>query len=259
MRTPVIAAALAATLVTAAAPAAPVAPTGKWVVNFDDAQCFASRAYGEDQLFLKASPLGDVVQLGIMQPGRTGPPQQVDVEIRPAAGEPFQGTAMQWTSALAKPQRMRLINMSAGEFQRLSASPSLAVRIGDMKREYATPSMPAMTKVMKTCVDDLQRIWSSKGGVPARSVASLASYFSDGDYPDDAVRNNKIGTTGFALLVDEGGKVADCMVVQTSGQASLDMQTCGIIKRRARFIPARTIDGKPTKDRVTSRVHWRLP
>jgi TonB family protein len=253
------AAALAVLGAPALAAPVSVAPTAKWVVDFDDAQCVASLAYGREQLFLKASPLGDVVQLGIMEPGRTGPPQQVEAKITPAVGESFIGTAMQWTSATGGPRQMRLINMPAAEFQRLAASPSLAFQLGEMKRHYAMSAMAAMTKVMKTCVDDLQQVWSSEGGVGAKAVANLASYFSDNDYPEDAIYRGLSGTTGLALLINEEGKVADCMVVQTSGQAGLDTQSCAIIKRRARFTPARGIDGKPTKDRVTSRISWRIP
>jgi TonB family protein len=259
MRILVPAAALSVLAAPAHAAPAPITPTAKWVVNFDDAQCVASRAYGQEQLFLKASPLGDIVQFGIMEPGRTGPPQQVEAKITPAAGQPYTGTAMQWTSALGGPRRMRLINMPAAEFQRLAASQTLAFQIGEMKRHYAIPSMAAMTKVMKTCVDDLQQVWSSEGGVAARAVANLASFFNSDDYPEEAVRKGLGGTTGFALLIDEEGKVADCMVVLSSGQAGLDTQSCAVIRRRARFTPARGVDGKPTKDRVTSRISWRIP
>ncbi len=241
------------------AAAAPMAPTGRWIVNFDDAQCVASRAYGEDQLFLKASPLGDVVQFGIVQPGRSGPAQQVETEIRPAAGEMYRGNAVMWSTGGEKSQRVRLINMPAAEFERLSASPTLSLKIGELRRDYVIPAMPDLAKVMKSCVEDLQRAWSAEGGTPAVAVASLASFFTDDDYPDEAVRREWSGTTAFALLVNEQGKVADCMVVETSGQASLDTQSCAVLKRRARFTPARDRAGKPTRDKVKGRIAWRIP
>ena len=241
------------------AAAAPLVPTGRWIVNFDDAQCVASRAYGEDQLFLKASPAGDVVQFGVVQPGRTGLPQQVPAEIAPATGEAYRGNAMMWTTSGQKPQRVRLINMPAAVFERLSASPTLALKIGDLRRDLRIPAMPELAKVMKTCVEDLQRVWSADGGKPAVANASLASYFTDDDYPVDAVRGELSGTTGYSLLIDEHGRVADCMVTGTSGQAGLDTQSCAILKRRARFTPAQNKAGKPSKDRVTGRIAWRIP
>lgn len=248
-------------MLAAASPAAasPIAPTGKWVVNFDDAQCVASRAYGEEQLFLKASPFGDVVQFGVMQPGRSGPPQQVVAELTPQTGDTVRGTAILWTSKGEAATKLRMMNLPAAEFQRLSASPVLVIKMGDLRREYAIPAMPAMAKVMKDCVDDLQKVWSAEGGVAAKANANLASYFSADDYPADAVARGLGGTTRFSLLIDEKGAVADCMVIETSGQASLDTQSCAVIRRRARFTPARDASGKATRDRVTSRIVWRLP
>lgn len=241
------------------AKAVPLQPTGKWVVDFADAQCVASLAYGEELVFLKASPAGDIVQFGIREPGRSGLPRQIDAAIEPASGAPFVGNALLWTSKGEKPFRMRMINMPAAEFERLSASPVLTFKIGEMTRSYAMPAMTALQGVMKTCVDDLQKSWSSEGGVAAKAEANLVSYFKDDDYPDDAIRNENSGSTAFSLLIDEKGRVVDCMVTQTSGHALLDTQSCAIVKTRARFTPARDLAGKPTRDRATSRINWRLP
>ena len=62
----------------------------------------------------------------------------------------------------------------------------------------------------------------------------------------------------FVLLIDETGRVADCTVIETSGVASLDAQTCGAVKLQARFKPAIGLDGKPAKDGVVQRVSWIL-
>ncbi|UUR09224.1 energy transducer TonB [Sphingomonas glaciei] len=238
---------------------APVTPTAKWVVDFADARCVASREYGASQLFLKASPLGDVVQFGIIEPGTAGPPTQVVAQVSPDAGPAFEGTALFWATTRKPPQRIRMINMSVADFQRLSGSPSLSFRIGALKRDYAIPEMPALAKVMKTCVDDLQKVWSPPAdGVGSRATANLATYVTDDDYPADAIRNALSGTTAFALLIDESGRIADCTVTATSGQASLDTQTCALISRRARFVPAKDAKGKPAKDRVTARIRWQM-
>lgn len=48
----------------------PRQPSGKWIVNFDDAQCVAERNYGtEDKplyFVLKQPPLGSVIQLSLI-------------------------------------------------------------------------------------------------------------------------------------------------------------------------------------------------
>lgn len=244
-----------------AAATAPLAPTGKWVVDFDDAQCVATRAYGQETVFLKASALGDVVQIGVAQAGRSGPPVQVDAVVTPAAGVPFKGTAVRWSVEGKNPRRMRLINMPVAEFQRLSSSPTLRFAIDDLDREFGMPDMTALARVMKSCVDDLQKVWGAGdgGGTGTKARANLASYFKDDDYPDDSIDNEQSGTTDFALLVNEKGLVADCMVTKTSGNAGLDLQSCAVIKQRARFTPALDSQGKPTKDRVAGRIRWQLP
>jgi protein TonB len=56
------------------------------------------------------------------------------------------------------------------------------------------------------------------------------------------------------VLVDEAGKVADCTLLETSGVAALDAQTCAIIQRRARYKPAIGLDGKAARAVDTARI-----
>ena len=65
--------------------------------------------------------------------------------------------------------------------------------------------------------------------------------------------------TSMMLLIDEAGKLANCMVVGTSGYASLDAQSCAVLKERAKFVPALGIDGKPTKSGILQRIRWQMP
>jgi len=67
-----------------------------------------------------------------------------------------------------------------------------------------------------------------------------------------------MGSVAFVLLIDEEGKVADCTVTETSGVASLDAQSCAIVKERAKFKPATGLDGKPSKSSYFQRISWRL-
>lgn len=93
----------------------------------------------------------------------------------------------------------------------------------------------------------------------AKAKANLASYISDDDYPQAAIRNEEQGTTGFTLTVGPDGRVADCVVTSSSGSSSLDSATCSIMKRRARFTPAKNADGSAATDKVNSRIKWVLP
>jgi TonB family protein len=256
MHRPFALALLASALVTPVE-AAPLAPTAKWVVNFDDAQCVAYRSYGEEQLVIKASPLGDVVQLGWMRPGGYGDAEQLDAQITPGGGETFKGNALVWSPPKSG-RVIQLVNLPVADFQRLMAGPDLQLRTERITRHFLLSGVEAVSRVMKRCVDDLQQVWSASGEDAPIPVRSLGSYFSDDDFPDQAIRQRVQGTTEFAVLVDEKGSVADCMVTRTSGQAMLDAQSCAVLKERARFTPATDPEGKPRKGRITARINWKL-
>jgi protein TonB len=94
---------------------------------------------------------------------------------------------------------------------------------------------------------------------PARARANLASYVSDEDYPNAAVRNEEQGTTRFRLGVGPDGRVSECTITGSSGSPALDSATCRLMKQRARFVPARNSAGEPTSDSVASAIRWVLP
>ncbi|MEO5973128.1 MAG: energy transducer TonB [Sphingomicrobium sp.] len=94
---------------------------------------------------------------------------------------------------------------------------------------------------------------------PAKAKANLASYVSNDDYPQDAIRNGEAGTTGFTLQVGANGRVTNCSVTASSGSRSLDNTTCRLMTSRARFTPATDNYGKPTSDSASGRIRWVLP
>jgi TonB family protein len=95
--------------------------------------------------------------------------------------------------------------------------------------------------------------------VRARSLQPLASYFTDADYPDAAIRNFEQGAVGFRLTIAPDGRPSGCSVTSSSGSAILDSTTCRIVVERPRFEPARDAHGKATSDEVDGRIVWRLP
>ena len=86
----------------------------------------------------------------------------------------------------------------------------------------------------------------------------LAGLFSADDYPADAQMRDEQGTVRVELKIDNRGRVSQCNVVDSSGSSSLDSATCRILKRRARFTPARDSSGQPVTDTYTQRITWRL-
>jgi periplasmic protein TonB len=93
----------------------------------------------------------------------------------------------------------------------------------------------------------------------AKAKANLNSLFSTDDYPQSAIRNEEQGTTAVRLSVGPDGRVADCSVTASSGSTALDNATCNIIRRRARYTPAKDQAGSPITGSDTARIRWVLP
>ena len=87
----------------------------------------------------------------------------------------------------------------------------------------------------------------------------LRTLFSTDDYPATALQNGEEGTVQARLQVDPQGRVSGCSIIRSSGHASLDDATCNILRKRARFTPARDAHGNAVADSVvTPAVVWRL-
>ena len=93
----------------------------------------------------------------------------------------------------------------------------------------------------------------------AKARGNLVALFSNDDYPQAAIRNEEQGTTAVRLSIGGDGRVTDCSVTASSGSTTLDNATCSILRRRARFTPAKDQNGNPTSDSYSQRIRWVLP
>lgn len=93
----------------------------------------------------------------------------------------------------------------------------------------------------------------------ARAKGNLPGLFSTDDYPQSAIRNEEQGTTAVRLSIGPDGRVSDCSITSSSGSSALDSATCNILKRRARFTPAKDQAGNPISDTFPQRIRWELP
>jgi protein TonB len=78
------------------------------------------------------------------------------------------------------------------------------------------------------------------------------------DYPRAAARAGAQGTVGLRFTVGVNGRVTDCQVTRSSGNADLDETTCRLIKKRFRYAPSRDASGRPYADVVTGEQEWVL-
>ena len=120
-------------------------------------------------------------------------------------------------------------------------------------------------KALAGCENDLLVKWGMDPVVLASIETSafhpfgLESIFRVSDYPSAAVTRNEQGTAGVRYWIGTTGKVSDCRVVELSGSAILDQQTCDVITRRARYFPARTKSGEPVASIGFQRIRWEMP
>jgi protein TonB len=91
------------------------------------------------------------------------------------------------------------------------------------------------------------------------SKGDLRNLFSGDDYPAAAMSAGAEGTAQASITVGPDGRVVGCNITRSSGNGALDAATCNIIRRRAKFTPARDSNGNPTTDTLsTPPITWRL-
>jgi protein TonB len=101
---------------------------------------------------------------------------------------------------------------------------------------------------------------------PPRKVQSaqsakgdLRTLFSPDDYPASAQAAGAEGTARAEISIGTDGRVTGCTITQSSGNSALDAATCNIIRRRAKFTPARDTNGNPVTDSLpTPPIRWVL-
>jgi protein TonB len=94
---------------------------------------------------------------------------------------------------------------------------------------------------------------------PRSAKGDVRTLFSADDYPAEAQRNGEEGTVQAELAINTAGRVSGCTILRSSGFKTLDHATCSILQRRARFVPARDVNGNAVPDTVvTPPVVWRL-
>ena len=158
-----------------------------------------------------------------------------------------------------------LTNLALETFAPMRQASRVKIKVENrLDVELALTQMKEVTDALNTCVEDLQKLWNIGEEREAllkrapRATRPLHSVFSYDDYPAVAAARGISGSTNVVLLIDETGAVADCTVDRTSGVASLDAQTCYVLKNRAKFKPAIGADGNPARSFYSSTVSWRI-
>lgn len=242
-------------------------PLTKWNVDYGDTVCTAARAYGSQtaplNIAFRPSPNGNVVRLIIARPGKTASARHFPITTSITSAQ-AKTTGLRFASSKGETEII-WINFDRSAVQGLSTAAEIAIRGKDIDERFALPGMAAVLKALDRCNEDLRVVWNVNEAAAGRltknasSLKPLAKYFSDSDYPAQAVREEVSGATRVMMMVDEIGKLRDCMVEQTSGIATLDAMTCGVLLERAKFSPALDAAGKPVRSVSTQTIRWVMP
>lgn len=265
------------------ASAAPLIPTDKWHVDFADSQCVASRNYGSDAnpifLVLKKPALGDVLQIAVVRNGSFKQPDQFEGDVSFDEKAPIETSVLEYGVKKLRQQAL-MINLSTSDLSPMRHASSIRIRsqVGESKgggpsvvragtgtdMAFALGEVRRVLDLLDECARDLQTVWNvwdeNRDSVTLKKgpQGDLRNLFSGRDYPLAAMQKNQMGTASFVLLIDEAGKVQDCIVTRTSGVATIDAQSCAIVKERGKFRPAIGLDGKPAKSSISESITWRL-
>lgn len=93
----------------------------------------------------------------------------------------------------------------------------------------------------------------------AAARGNQGDWFPSDSYPSAARRASAEGLVSVRVGVGANGRVTDCAVTASSGNADLDGATCRLATRNGRFEPARDAAGEKVPSIVNLRnVRWRL-
>jgi protein TonB len=101
--------------------------------------------------------------------------------------------------------------------------------------------------------------WSGAALLLGMSVQAISQSSFLADYPPQALREGREGTSSFSVTVGTDGRGRNCIITQSSGHADLDAQTCLMIIERGRWTPAKDHQGNPVESTFASRVIWKIP
>ena len=245
---------------------APLEPTGPWTVEVSEGVCLVGRTFGPNQqqptIGFRKAPNADDFEVGLWinepsKKGSYGTAQLMLDQLPPIEAKYSKGPV--------SIPGMHLIRISTEqpELGALATSKMMGITAGDFHAAFSLRSVNRALDALAACERDLLISWGMDPAVLA-TIASpprgnLASFFSTGDYPTDAIVMRKQGTAGVRFWVTTDGKIQDCKIVASAGHPLLDSKTCQVLTKRASLEPARTKDGTAVASITFARIRWIMP
>jgi TonB family protein len=250
---------------------APLAPSSPWNVEYADNMCILQRFFGERAqpvvLGFKPGPLGEHMRVVLIQPRGLLSKGQGTAKLSFDEKSPVE--AGYWSVPMKAKEgqkvQVTVVDLKRADLDPLKTARQVHVHAGKIDVALALDRFGLALKALAACEKDLLASWGmDPGAIDAITTypelrGGIVNVFSTDDYPMAAIRNNEQGTAGVRFWVSKEGRVRDCKVVESSGSAVLDAQTCAIIGKRARYEPARTKTGDVIESISYQRIRWELP
>lgn len=98
-------------------------------------------------------------------------------------------------------------------------------------------------------------------GFGGAAPQNLPEWFTGSDFPSHPVKvdYSNIQPVIIEFDITKNGRMENCTVNQSSGFDLIDMITCKLSERRARFRPANDPDGNPIAVRGWVTIRWMVP
>lgn len=261
-----------------------LSPSGNWNVDFAPNKCRLARIFGEGEnrhlLFIEQYWPGKHFGLTVSGPGlkrwhsRARTKLQFSSEREPFTTEPFKGDTETFGPAMIY-SSVSLENGTQGDEQDGGAVPFLdtelantvefiELRQGGKALRLDTGPLGEAFEVLNRCTEDLLRDW----GLDAEKLktATRRPTFENKrsvvrqilrTYPAAALNRGEQGIFRMRALIDENGKVTDCVINEATTADRLESPACKAM-RKARFSPALDASGEPIPSYYATSITYRI-
>lgn len=119
-------------------------------------------------------------------------------------------------------------------------------------------------EALERCAWDSLRDWGIDPAIESTIVTSSHPVedphrlFSAGDYPQAALRSFKEDNLEVWLNIDAQGGITNCRVISDFASPEINDAICAMVRRKEKFVPARTSNGTPVPDFYTENFVFKI-
>lgn len=267
--------------------------SSKWVMDYASDSCQLVRAFGsgEDETLLQfvryksearfdLNVIGKTIGLQSPHPtvriqfGNTGSLVRTNAVSGKAGSKPALFLAGRLDNLdLSELDPDDFQKMSAAELGRLdtvdpaveAAVNALTVVAGSRRLVFQLGSMGPPMAAMRKCTTDLITGWGLNAAEqaalvsPPRPKSNPGAWLSSSDYPGESLARGEQALIRFRLMIDAAGNTSACSIQSAIAKGDFAKVTCDLIKRRARFEPARNAKNENVASYFVGKVFWMMP